>query len=229
MGAARRLMGEGQFSVAGGLLKGVVADNPDMMPAWEMLVHSEASADDAGEVVAAFVSWHESGAPGAPDAQDVDRLEAAIEVEGMRGYWSWTLERLQERSEAGEKVSVVEMAAAHAGLGNDDEALQLLAEGLRQGDRGVLAIQADPVSASRPGSGGLPALRARRPAGLQFQPTHPGPRTNLPGVAPVCSPSRSTGTPLTRTWTIPVAYWWGSSKVAWSLMSPASNTTTSAK
>ncbi len=43
---------------------------------------------------------------------------------------------------------------------------------------------------------------------------HPGPRTTFPGVAPVCSPFARTWTPLTNTWTIPVAYWWGATKVA---------------
>lgn len=42
----------------------------------------------------------------------------------------------------------------------------------------------------------------------------PGPCTNRPGVAPVCSPSRSTCTPFTKTCATPVAYWWGSAKVA---------------
>jgi hypothetical protein len=43
---------------------------------------------------------------------------------------------------------------------------------------------------------------------------HPGPRTTRPGFLPVCSPSRNTGTPLTRTCLIPVAYWCGFSNVA---------------
>ena len=38
----------------------------------------------------------------------------------------------------------------------------------------------------------------------------PGPRRNLPGVAPVCSPSFSTWTPFTNSCTTPVAYWCGS-------------------
>ncbi len=48
-------------------------------------------------------------------------------------------------------------------------------------------------------------------------------------VAPVCSPSLRTWTPLTKTWTTPVAYWCGSTKVAWSWMVSGSKTTTSAK
>jgi len=143
--AARRLMGEGHFTEAGGLLEELVDETPEMKPAWEMLVRSEVSAEDAEDVVAVLVDWHESGAAGAPAAAAVESLVSAVGEDGMRGYWSWTLERLQARSDAGQDISVVEMASAHAGLGHDDEALEFLAEGLRRGDRGVLTIQADPV------------------------------------------------------------------------------------
>lgn len=56
-----------------------------------------------------------------------------------------------------------------------------------------------------------PALE-QRPC-LYF-PLQPGPLTTRPGVAPVCSPSLSTCSPLTKTWTIPVAYWCGLTNVA---------------
>jgi len=143
--AARRLMGEGQFSAASGVLEELVGETPEMAPAWKMLVQSEVSAEDAEEIVAVLMDWRESGAAGAPEAEDVESLVTSVGEDGMRGYWAWTLERLQERSDAGEEVSVVEMASAHAGLGHNDEALEFLAEGLRRGDRGLLTIQADPV------------------------------------------------------------------------------------
>jgi len=41
-------------------------------------------------------------------------------------------------------------------------------------------------------------------------------RTTRPGLAPVCSPSRITSTPLTHTSETPVAYCIGFSNVAWS-------------
>jgi hypothetical protein len=37
----------------------------------------------------------------------------------------------------------------------------------------------------------------------------PGPFTNLPGLALVCSPSFNTCVPFTQTWIIPVEYWCG--------------------
>ena len=43
------------------------------------------------------------------------------------------------------------------------------------------------------------------------RPRAPAPLRARPGVAPVCSPSRRTGTPLTSTWRMPTAYWCGCS------------------
>ena len=48
------------------------------------------------------------------------------------------------------------------------------------------------------------ALSAASVAPRSRQPLHPGPRT-VAGMAPVCSPSRSTGTPLTSTSRTPMA------------------------
>jgi len=143
--AARRLLGEGQFPAASSLLEELVDEVPGMTPAWEMLVRSEVADDDSPGIVAVYTDWQEAGEEGSPDEGAVGRLQAAVAQDGMRGYWSWTLEMLQERNEAGEPVTAVQMASAHAGLGHTDEALMLLADGLRNGDRGLLMIQADPV------------------------------------------------------------------------------------
>ena len=92
-----------------------------------------------------------------------------------------------------------------------------------------------PRTEAAPPDRGHPALARRaapflhvRALALHCQPVQPGPRTTRPGRAPVCSPLASTGSPLTNTWTMPVAYWWGSAKVAWSWTWSGSNTTRSA-
>ncbi len=143
--AARRLLGEGHFPAAINLLEDLVDESPGMTPAWEWLVRSEVATDDAAGIVAVYLDWQESGAEDAPHSASADRLQAFVDQEGMRGYWKWTLEMLQARSDAGEPVTALQLASAHAGLGHDDEALRLLADGLRDGDRGLLMIQTDPV------------------------------------------------------------------------------------
>ena len=67
----------------------------------------------------------------------------------------------------------------------------------------------------------LKTPRRMRPAGRALgktwvyfaatAPWRPRPQTARPGVAPVCSPSTSTGVPLTTTCFMPVAYWCGRS------------------
>jgi hypothetical protein len=143
--AARRLFSEGQFEGASEILEGMLADEPAFAPGWEMLVKSEVGTGDAENVVAAIEDWNEAGGPGAPDESSVDELEDAVAADGMRGYWAWTLDRLEEQASLGAPVSAVERATAHAALGHKEEALAYLAEGLRSGDRQLLTLQADPV------------------------------------------------------------------------------------
>ena len=69
---------------------------------------------------------------------------------------------------------------------------------------------------------------ARAASVVQRAPVHPGPRTARPGVAPVCTPSWTTSTPLMNTCRIPTETWWGRSKVARSATVSGSKTTTSA-
>src|SRR5262249_17250731 len=75
----------------------------------------------------------------------------------------------------------------------------------------------------------LRALSCEQKCGFAHRSLHPGPRTTRPALAPVCLPAASTWTPLTKTWIMPVEYWCGCSKVAWSSIVAGSNTTTSAK
>ena len=64
--------------------------------------------------------------------------------------------------------------------------------------------------------------------GHRRHPVQPGPRTGRPGIAPVCTPSVTTATPFTKTSSIPVEGWCGSSYVAWSPTVVGSKTTMSA-
>jgi hypothetical protein len=62
------------------------------------------------------------------------------------------------------------------------------------------------------------------------QATPDGPRRSTrPGRAPVCRPSFTTSTPLTIVVEMPAGYWWGSSKVARSMIVAGSKTVTSAR
>jgi hypothetical protein len=73
-----------------------------------------------------------------------------------------------------------------------------------------------------------PPHRIARAVSIVQLPVHPGPRTARPGLAPVCTPSWTTSTPLTKTCRIPTDTWWGRSYVARSETVSGSKTTTSA-
>lgn len=45
----------------------------------------------------------------------------------------------------GEHVALMEFATAHAGMGNDDEAIEHLIEAITEGEPGVFALWSDPV------------------------------------------------------------------------------------
>ncbi len=62
----------------------------------------------------------------------------------------------------------------------------------------------------------------------QRSPFQPGPRTIIPGLAPVCRPSLTTRVPFTKTYLMPTDTWWGCSKVARSATVSGSKTTRSA-
>lgn len=62
----------------------------------------------------------------------------------------------------------------------------------------------------------------------QGAPVQPGPRTSIPGFAPLCFPSWTTRVPFTTTYRIPTESWWGCSKVARSATVAGSKTTRSA-
>lgn len=145
LGTAWQLMSTGQFEPAVKILRQVVTTSPDSPVAWEALVRAEVSAGHTDGVVTAVEAWSKSGAPGAPAAATAAALRSAVAQHGMRGYWSWDLKRLEEREGSGRDVPRVYLAAAHAGLGENDQALTLLSQAFARGERGLLSLQFDPV------------------------------------------------------------------------------------
>ena len=145
LSSAWQLMSTGQFDAAAGILRKVVEESPENPVAWDMLVRSQVASGDLDGVLDVAAAWSTSGAPDAPDASSVQGLQTMTRREGMRGYWRWRLQRLEARESAGEDVPRVELATAHAALGDDDQALKLLAEAFGRGERGLFTIQFDPA------------------------------------------------------------------------------------
>ncbi|NCG31980.1 MAG: hypothetical protein GWP44_03785, partial [Proteobacteria bacterium] len=144
-GAARQLLGAGRFGDATELLEDVVSANPESTPAWSLLVRTHMSGGDPMGAVGASRDWSESGALGAPSAADIQTLERAVAESGAAGYWSWTLGRLTTELGAGGHVSHIDLAAANAGMGDDDAAFTHLAAALADAEPGLLTLRSDPV------------------------------------------------------------------------------------
>lgn len=142
---ARQMLSAAHYAEAGALLEQVVADSPGNGPAWEMLVRSRVATGDVSAASQTVQAWHESGAPGSPTAANVAELSLAIELEGTRGYWNWTAQRLANLESEGRPVPRMELATAHAALGNADEAFEHLGQALTRGEPSVFSIRNDPA------------------------------------------------------------------------------------
>ena len=142
---ARRLMASGRYAEAARALEPVVLESPETGPAWEMLARSYVGSGNPTAAADVVLRWQQSGAPGAPDAESVDRLRDAVADDGERGYWRWRLVELDALEGTAREAPRIELAAAHAALGHDEEALALLSDAVESGERGVFTLQADPV------------------------------------------------------------------------------------
>lgn len=142
---ARQMLSAAHYTEATALLEQIVTTTPDHGPAWEMLVRSCIATGDVDGASRTVQAWHESGAVGAPSEADVAELSLAIELEGTLGYWNWTAQRLGELDAEGSPVPRMELATAHAALGNADEAFAYLGEALTRGEPSVLSFRTDPA------------------------------------------------------------------------------------
>ena len=143
--AARQLIGAGRFGDATTLLREIVTSTPEAGPAWELLVRAEISEGDADEASAVVREWSESGASAAPTAAAVAVLDQAVRENGVRGYWGWSLARLEAKLASGGSVSHTDLAAALAGTDDNEAAFTHLAAAVAAGERGVLTLRTDPV------------------------------------------------------------------------------------
>jgi TolB-like protein/Tfp pilus assembly protein PilF len=151
--AARRFFSIGMPDQARDVLQRVVVADPRHMPAWDELEQIHRAMGDLDAVVELWrnrsrVSPAAPPTPGAspsPSTSSIRALEQAVARDSAAGYWTWRLGELEARSQRGAPVSPVELAVAHAGLGDADEALTLLEEAARAGDPRVRFVRSDPV------------------------------------------------------------------------------------
>ena len=140
--AAQQLKAAGRTEEAIALLQEVCELDPAHQETWEALELIYASRGDYEDLLDMRQVWVEHARG---DAESVARLEERMLEDGPEGYWEWRLEELQGRTAEGQPVSPVYMAAAYAGTGADDEALDLLEDAFRRRDRRLTSLRTDAV------------------------------------------------------------------------------------
>lgn len=140
--AAQRLRPAGRTEEAIRLLDEVCIESPDHLEAWEALKLLYASEGNFGELLEMRRMWVDLAGG---DEASVDRLENRLSREGPSGYWEWRLEELQSRSSEVAAVSPVYLAAAHAAMGEVDQAFALLEDASARRDRRLMSLRTDPV------------------------------------------------------------------------------------
>ena len=143
--AARRLMTAGMFDEAVRMLSAVVDEAPEFDAAWEMIARARISAGDVQGAVGAIEGWSQRGGPEAPDQAEYEALRESVTLSGARGYWQWTLQRLDARRAEGQPISNTDYAAAQLGIGDEDGALASLEKALARHERGLVSLQSDPL------------------------------------------------------------------------------------
>jgi predicted Zn-dependent protease len=150
MRAARRFVAIGMPEEAREVLQRVVREDPRNLPAWDDLEQMHRQLGDLSAVVTMWQARSRSsgdrqGSSGAPSDASIERLEDAVRSDSMQGYWTWRLSELEARQRRGDRVSSVELAAAHAGLGHADPALEHLEQAAQQDDPRLRLVRTDPV------------------------------------------------------------------------------------
>ncbi|MGD8289560.1 MAG: hypothetical protein PVJ80_05485 [Gemmatimonadota bacterium] len=142
---ARVMMARGGFSDAVELLDSVVVAYPETQEAWDQLLRAHVALGHLDQTPEVVARWNAAGAPGAPGAESLRRLRSAIATDGYRGYWTWRRDYLIGQQEAGSAIVLTDLAAAHAAIGESDEAFALLDRALDAGEPRLYALPSDPV------------------------------------------------------------------------------------
>jgi TolB-like protein len=175
--ATRQLMSAGLFSEAASMLEDLAEEEWAPPGLWQQLARARISAGDGEGAVEALDEWRKTGDPGAPNAAEVQQLAEAVDRSGVRGYWTWSKDRLEALRASGADVSPTEYAASLVALGETERAFEVLDEAVSSGDRTLMTLQSDPVWDAVRGDPRFAKI-ARGSRAMRF----PGPRRRPPSV-----------------------------------------------
>jgi adenylate cyclase len=146
IGAAQKLMEDGEYEEGIALLQGVVESTPELSAGWDALERSYSVRGDFDMAVETRKDRVRETSASQQEAEAaVQELEQAIRTDGQEGYWEWIRDDHQNRRSRGEYASDIEYAAACVALGEHEDALASLETGLANRDRGLITLRSDPV------------------------------------------------------------------------------------
>jgi TolB-like protein len=188
LGAARSLVAVGRVDEARKVLESAVDEFPESREAWDALEHLRVTQGDLDGVVELRRQRSRAEAEAVATSANADEMARAVARDGTRGYWTLRLQELERRAEAGERVSDVTRAQAHAALGDSASVLEHLEAAAAVRDPRLGTLPSDPMWDPYRGDPRFQAVvrevvRFRRPpeAGRRPQPPDGGGRSGRGG------------------------------------------------
>jgi hypothetical protein len=140
--AARILASAGQAGEAQVILRKIVDTDPGNFEAWDELEQIHRFRGDVPGVAKVLQDRLTGPAGGRAGDDQYAELTRLVNRDGIKGYWEWRLDFLEERRGP---VSNVDVATAHAALGDTTAAFDALEEAKDARDPKLRSVLVDPV------------------------------------------------------------------------------------
>ncbi len=146
---AYRYREQGQYDSAAVVLRTVLEEDPEMVPAWAALEDLHLHQRDYAGAVEVRDAWIRATQDDpAAGAAAVETLHATVDTLDPRSYWEWRQDHLAAREARGERVSHVELATIAIHLGDRPGALDHLDAATQTAGRmdpGLATLGTNPV------------------------------------------------------------------------------------
>ncbi len=139
---ARQLSLAGHGDAAVAMLEEFSRSSPENAQAWDDLERMYSLYGRYDRIVQ--LRWDKAEA-GHGDQAEAEAIEEAFSDLGARGYWTVRLQELERMDDSGEDVSHVQIARAHAALGDKESAIEHLEEAFRERDVHLISLGRDRV------------------------------------------------------------------------------------
>ncbi len=139
---ARQLSLAGHSDAAVAMLEEFSRSSPENAQAWDDLERMYTLLGRYDRIVQ--LRWDKAAA-GHGDQAEAEAIEEAFSDLGPSGYWTVRLQELERMDESGQDVSQVQIARAHAALGDNESAIEHLEAAFRARDVTLVSLGRDPV------------------------------------------------------------------------------------